>query len=182
VRRADAPPAGWYPDPTSRTGLRWWDGLDWTDHRRPRPTSFMDEAMDQVTAAAERAAGAATDGPLKSEVRRAAPPAPRSGPDRTEVMAEVRAVAREEVDRAVDRLSDQARNLTGRVEPLLAQYGDRAMRWIRNLGIIAIALVVLWMVLQTFAQTSLMGWLGERVDNLVGGWALTPPGGAAAPW
>ena len=48
------------------------------------------------------------------------------------------------------------------------------MRWLRNLGIIAIALVVLWMVLQAFAQTSLMGWLGDRIDNLTGGTARVP--------
>ena len=81
----------------------------------------------------------------------------------------------EEVDRAGTRFSDQARDATRRIEPLISQYGDRVMKWIRNLGIIAIALVVLWMLLQTFAQTSLMDWLGDRVDTLLGGWATVPP-------
>jgi len=27
------PPAGWYSDP-ERSGLRWWDGARWTDHRQ----------------------------------------------------------------------------------------------------------------------------------------------------
>jgi len=26
------PPAGWYRDPCSTTGLRWWDGSAWTEH------------------------------------------------------------------------------------------------------------------------------------------------------
>lgn len=25
-------PAGWYPDPTGRRELRWWDGAEWTTH------------------------------------------------------------------------------------------------------------------------------------------------------
>ena len=39
MRRVDAPRAGWYPDPESRTNLRYWDGLDWTDARRAPPSA-----------------------------------------------------------------------------------------------------------------------------------------------
>lgn len=28
-------PAGWYPNPTDATQLRWWDGNAWTDHTAP---------------------------------------------------------------------------------------------------------------------------------------------------
>ena len=39
MKVADAPPAGWYPDPTGGNRLRWWDGLDWTGNRRSLPTA-----------------------------------------------------------------------------------------------------------------------------------------------
>lgn len=29
------PPAGWYEDPTDSSSQRWWDGDQWTEHRRP---------------------------------------------------------------------------------------------------------------------------------------------------
>lgn len=83
-----------------------------------------------------------------------------------EVMAEARRAAREETDRAIDKLSDRARDATRQLEPLIGQYGDRAMKWIRNLFIVIVALVVLWMVLQTVGQASLFEWIGDRVDNL----------------
>ena len=30
-------PGGWYDDPWSPFGLRWWDGVQWTPHSAPRP-------------------------------------------------------------------------------------------------------------------------------------------------
>lgn len=26
---------GWYPDPSNPAGLRWFDGMAWTEHARP---------------------------------------------------------------------------------------------------------------------------------------------------
>ena len=30
-------PADWYPDPENPAGLRYWDGIAWTEHRAPAP-------------------------------------------------------------------------------------------------------------------------------------------------
>ena len=30
-------PAGWYPDPVYGEGLRWWDGLRWTEYLQAQP-------------------------------------------------------------------------------------------------------------------------------------------------
>jgi hypothetical protein len=35
--RVPAAPAGWYPE-AGASGLRWWDGARWTDHRNRPPT------------------------------------------------------------------------------------------------------------------------------------------------
>jgi hypothetical protein len=29
-----SPPAGWFEDPGRADGLRWWDGSQWTEHRK----------------------------------------------------------------------------------------------------------------------------------------------------
>ena len=49
MRSSEAPAAGWYPDPESRTSLRWWDGLDWTNIRRPPPLGSELEASRAIT-------------------------------------------------------------------------------------------------------------------------------------
>lgn len=170
MRRADAPPPGWYPDPTGRTRLRWWDGLDWTDHRRPPPPTGLQEIAEGVRERSEGHPDRASDPPLKTRVRQSAP----SRDDTAELMAEVRQAARDEVDRATERLANQARDATRRLEPLINQYGDRLLRWLRILGIVVVALIVLWLALQAFTQASLMDWLGERIDNLTSGWTRVP--------
>lgn len=169
MRRADAPPPGWYPDPRGGARLRWWDGLDWTDHHRAPPHRGVVDVMDaDGTAEPARRASEAVD-------HVAGRRGPSRRPDETaEIMAEVRKVARDEVDRAVSTLSNRARDATRGLEPLISQYGDRVLRWLRIAGIVAVALVVLWMLLQTFAQTTLLDWVGDRVDNLFGGWVGPP--------
>ena len=41
-------PAGWHPDPTGGSQLRWWDGGQWTEHVAPIP-----QAASEATPAAE---------------------------------------------------------------------------------------------------------------------------------
>lgn len=35
-------PAGWYPDPSDTTAMRWWDGAVWTVHTQPRKPESVD--------------------------------------------------------------------------------------------------------------------------------------------
>jgi hypothetical protein len=68
MKLADAPPPGWYPDPEGTSRLRWWEGTDWTDLYRARPTTTELEVRELSTnggdvpaassAAAVRQAGA----------------------------------------------------------------------------------------------------------------------------
>ena len=32
-------PAGWYEDPASTEHVRWWNGVEWTEHVREKPTT-----------------------------------------------------------------------------------------------------------------------------------------------
>lgn len=159
MRKADAPPAGWYPDPAGGSRLRWWDGLDWTDHWRAPPSP-------RVPTVPEPEPSTTREEPTERPGR---VPARRTRDETAEIMAEVRRVARDEVERGVHLLSDRARDATSRLDSLVSQYGDRVMRGLRIAGIVAIVLVVLWLVLQTVGQASLLDWLGDRIDTIVDG-------------
>lgn len=157
----DAPPAGWYPDPTGGARLWWWDGLDWTDHRRAPPNP----GVALIQEAEARAAAELVVGPEPaSGLPRAAP---ISRADTQNIIAEVRQVARSEVDRAAELFTQRTQDATRQLQPLISQYSSDAVRWVRNAAIVAIVLLIAWFLLQTIAQASLLDWLGDRVDNFV---------------
>jgi hypothetical protein len=161
MRRTDAPRAGWYPDPENRMRLRYWDGLDWTEARRSPPSQAellmyeQQEAMAQerqrVTSAAASASASA------SRIERA---------DSQQIVDDVRRAARGEVDRAADLFAQRARQMQRDIVPLVSNYTNRLIRWIRFAAIVAVVLLVAYFVFQVVAQASLFEWIGDRIDNL----------------
>lgn len=49
-----APPANWYPDPTGRHQLRYWDGAQWTEHVSTGGATAVDPLTPQPVPAAQR--------------------------------------------------------------------------------------------------------------------------------
>ena len=92
MKKADAPSPGWYPDPELPSRLRWWDGLDWTDIRRPRPSDVELDLARMPSPELEAARGMSSPTSTPSGLSRQ---------DTQEIISEVRNVARSEVDRAV---------------------------------------------------------------------------------
>jgi len=176
MRKVDAPAAGWYPDPQSRTRLRWWDGLDWTDIRRAPPSNAELDA-----AGAEALSGFRPSGDLVPAAREAAGELGYRRQDAQQIIAEVREVARAEVDRAAQEFSQRATTAARSISPLISEYTNKLLRWVKLAIVLAFVLFALWMVFQIIAQQSLFEWIGDRIDNLTeengaglvsGGWHL----------
>jgi hypothetical protein len=163
MRRVDAPRAGWYPDPESRTNLRWWDGLDWTDARRAPPSQAELISFEQQAAfeAAHR-----LEPPTTAVASSAVDAARSSRADSQQVIEDVRRAARSEVDRAADVFARQARAMQQDIAPLISQYTNRLIRWVRFAVIVATVLLIAYFVFQVVAQASLFEWIGDRIDNL----------------
>jgi len=176
VRRADAPRPGWYPDPTGDHRLRWWDGTDWTDHRRIRPPREGDGGDGSSPAAVAGDTNPAGSPATDRGVRTAARSATTQADQTAAMVAEARKVARDEVEKAVRDVKRQVDHARWKYEPMLREYLGRARSWLRTLVIAVVIVTVLWVVLQTVAQVSLLDWLGERVDAVT----AAPTGGP--PW
>lgn len=156
MRAADAPAAGWYPDPQSRTRLRWWDGLDWTEARRAPPS---DSELERYELPVPTVQGQAID-----QLRATAGAANRL--DTQQIITEVRNVARAEVDRAAEEFTHRAQAAVQSVTPIIDQYSGRVLRIIRFAAISILLLLIAWFTFQTLAQASMLEWIGDRIDNL----------------
>jgi hypothetical protein len=159
MKLADAPRSGWYPDPLGGTRLRWWDGSDWTDDYRVRPTAH--EVASRVVE------------PIRAEQRaqvRGLPEAvDQAGAVRRDteaIISEVRKVARSEVERAADLFSARARAATREIEPLITQYATKFTRLLKVASFILVIALVGWFVFQFVVQQSFYDWIGDRIDNL----------------
>lgn len=160
MRVEDAPPAGWYPDPEGYTRLRWWEGTDWSEHFRAPPTPSESDLRGQTYGYAAPPANAAAHDQYGTRV---------GGISRQESEAmvnQVRMAAREEAERAAAMFGAQARAATRNITPLISQYTNKLIKWVRILSVIAIVLVVGWIGFQIFAQVSMFEWIGDRIDNL----------------
>ena len=164
MRRVDAPRAGWYPDPESRTSLRYWDGLDWTDARRSPPSAAELLSFEQREAFEAAHRYVAPQMESASQAARGAKSWVSSG-DSQQIVDDVRRAARSEVDRAADLFSQRARQMQRDIVPLVSDYTNRIVRWIRFAAIAAVVLLVAYFVFQVVAQASLFEWIGDRIDN-----------------
>lgn len=162
MRKADAPRAGWYPDPESRTQLRWWDGLDWTNIRRAPPVG-SELAASELFAEYERSLEAGTPLPDAGNVRATGG---LSRAETQQIISDVRDVARSEVDRAAEMFSQRATAAAREITPLISGYTNRVINWVRIGIVVASILLIGWFVFQVIAEATFLEWLGDRIDNL----------------
>jgi hypothetical protein len=160
VRRIDAPAPGWFPDPENRARLRWWDGTDWTDIFRAVPSTAEVAAHAEIA----RTGTAGFISTVGDEFERARRPA--GDVDTQRVIEEVRTAARSELDRAADLFTRRADAAVQRYTPLISDYTNRLVRWIKIAAIVATILLIAWFVFQTIAEATFFEWLGDRIDNL----------------
>jgi len=160
MRVEDAPPPGWYPDPEGYTRLRWWEGTDWADRFRAPPTPSESDLEGQTYGYVEDRQAA------RAGAYDQRPPGGMTRQESEAMVNQVRMAAREEAERAAALFGAQARAATRNITPLISQYTNRVIKWIRILSVIAIVLVIGWIAFQIFAQVSMFEWIGDRIDNL----------------
>jgi len=155
----DAPPPGWYPDPEGYSRLRWWEGTDWSDRFRAPPTPSEFDLQGQTY-------GYVEDQPAARSIYEQRPSSSMTRGESDAIVNQVRMAAREEAERAATMFGQQARAAARNVTPLITEYTNKVIKWIRILSVVAILLLIGWVAFQIFAQVSLFEWLGVRVDDL----------------
>lgn len=163
MRRADAPPAGWYPDPRGGSRLRWWDGADWTDIYRAPPSPSELSIRARAAGHAPSTHHAVTP-PASVAAARGAPALSRT--DTEEIVSQVRQAARSEIDHAADVFAQRAQAATRQIQPLVTQYTNKVLKWVRIILVVILLLIIAWFTFQTIAQVSFFEWLGDRIDNV----------------
>ena len=78
----------------------------------------------------------------------------------------MRKAARSEIDRAADVFTQRARAAVREVQPLVTQYTNRALSWVRIAAVLAIVFGIAWFTFQIVAQQSFLDWVGDRIDNV----------------
>lgn len=157
MRVDDAPPAGWYPDPDGGARLRWWAGTDWENRWRAPPTPGV--ALYQAEASVK----------AREEFDNVGGYVGMGGLDRRqseEIITQVRLAARSEAERAAQLFGDQAMRVTNQITPLITQYTNKFMKWVRIIAVIGVVIGIGWVAFQIFAQVSMFDWIGDRIDNL----------------
>jgi hypothetical protein len=166
MRVEDAPPAGWYPDPSGTSRLRWWEGTDWSDQWRAPPTPGVVEIRREYELEhGMRELDASDEAPWSPH----APTVQYGGMSRADseaLVQQIRVAARQEVERAAGAFGREARSAADSIGPLITTYTSKLMRWVRLLSTVAVIIFVAWLAFQIFAQASLFEWIGDRIDNL----------------
>jgi hypothetical protein len=150
MKLADAPRPGWYPDPEGGSRLRWWDGSDWSDRYRSRPTE--NELAGRVN-------GSLTPTPAPT-------PGPRTAASTVELAEHAAAVRHDTEAIIADIFTARARAVTQDVQPLITEYTTKFTRLLKVASVILAIALVGWFVFQFVVQESFYDWLGERIDNL----------------
>jgi hypothetical protein len=154
VKVSDAPRSGWYPDPEGEARLRWWDGTDWSDRYRPRPH----QESSARTAPADQ--GVDVDPEAWSNTAAQIPQMTQA------VVEQMRLTARQEATLAAEEFTRRAREVTGAIPPLISQYTNKFMRYLRIALTLGFVVLVIWIAYQLWVQKSIFDWIGDRIDNL----------------
>ncbi len=93
-------PAGWYPDPEHSDGVRYWDGVTWTEHRNPAqeapPQAASEPPGGEPPAPAEPAETPGTDHVGAHRAPESSEPEPEQAPVTEQPTTKVPLVARRE--------------------------------------------------------------------------------------